>query len=146
MSITFPQHAAHVSLHELAEAVQATVQGSSEVLISGISQLDSAIGSDLSFVLKPAFHGAAKLSHAAAFVVGQPIPDETRPQLIVPNPLLAVATLAERFFTPPLPPRGIHPSAILGVEGRIGPEASIGALVTIAPALKSTVRSSIATP
>lgn len=143
MSTTFSQHAAHVSVHELAQAIQATVQGSTDVLISGISQLDSAIGSDLSFVLKPTFHAAAQRSQAAAFVVGQPIPDETRPQLIVGHPLLAIATLAQRFFAPPLPPRGIHPSAILGVEGRIGPEASIGALVTIGDRIQIGARVTI---
>lgn len=131
MNTTTPQRGSHVPLHELANAIQATVQGSTDMLISGIAQLDGATSSDLSFVVKPTLHQAAKSSLAAAFVVTQPIPDDPRPQLIVANPLVAIATLAQRFFVPPLPPRGIHPTAILGVEGRIGPEVSIGALVTI---------------
>ncbi|MCA9461466.1 MAG: UDP-3-O-(3-hydroxymyristoyl)glucosamine N-acyltransferase [Nitrospira sp.] len=131
MTTTFSQRVTHKSLLELAHAVHATIQGPTDLLISGISQLSDATSGDLSFVLKPAFHQAAKASLAAAFVVAQPIPDDPRPQLIVPNPLVAIATLAERFFLPPLPPRGVHPSAILGSEGRIGPEVSIGALVSI---------------
>ena len=131
MNMSFSQPASHVPLQELANAIQATVQGSTDIMISGISQLDAATPSDLSFVLKPSLHKTAKASLAAAFVVAQPIPDDPRPQVIVSNPLVAIATLAQRFFVPPLPPRGIHPSAILGVEGRIGPEVSIGALATI---------------
>ena len=126
-----PQRSSHIPLQELAQAVQASIQGSTDLLISGISQLDGATNGEISFVLKPTFFEAARKSQAAAFVVAHPIPGESRPQLIVANPMVAIATLAERFFTPPLPPRGIHSSAVIGLEVRIGPEVFIGPLVTI---------------
>ena len=120
-----------VPLQELAQSIQATIHGSAEVLISGLSHLEGASPGDLSFVLKPKLHEAARHSHAAAFLTAQPIPDDPRPQLIIPHPLLAMATLAQQFFLPPLPQRGIHPTAVTGQDVRIGPNVSIGPLVTI---------------
>ena len=124
-------HPTRIPIKELAQCVQATLQGSADVLISGLSHLEGAASGDLSFVLKPKFHEAAKISQAAAFLTAQPIQDETRPQLICPNPMLAIVTLAQKYFSPPLPKRGIHPSAITGHDVRIGPDVSIGPLVTI---------------
>ncbi len=126
-----PSRASHIPLEELAKSVQATIQGSSDVLISGLSHLEGASCGDLSFVLKPKFYEAARQSQAAAFLTMNPIPGDHRPQLITPNPLIAMATLAQRFFLPPLPSRGIHPSAVIGQDVRIGPDVSIGPLVTI---------------
>ena len=120
-----------ISLEDLAQSVQATLHGSSEVFISGLSHLEEATSSDLSFVLKPKFYEAARNSQAAAFLTTQPIPDDPRPQLICANPLLAIVTLAEKYFLPPLPQRGIHPTAVIGQDVRIGPDVSIGPLVTI---------------
>jgi len=122
---------ANIPLQELAQAIHATIHGSPDVLISGLSHLEGASCGDISFVLKPSFQEAARQSQAAAFIATDPIPDDPRPQLIVPNPLIAVTALAQQFFLPPLPPRGIHPTAVKGLDVRIGPEASIGALVTI---------------
>ncbi len=131
MTSSTQAHPAPIPIEELAQCVQATLQGSSDVLISGLSHLEGATCSDLSFVLKPKFHEVAKSSAAAAFLTAQPIPDDPRPQLICPNPMLALVTLAQKFFVPPFPERGIHPTAVTGHDVRIGPDVSIGPLVTI---------------
>ena len=120
-----------IPIEDLAQAAQASLQGSSDVLISGLSHLEGATCGDLSFVLKPKFHEVAKSSAAAAFLTAQPISDDPRPQLICPNPMLALITLAQKYFLPPLPERGIHPTAVTGHDVRIGPDVSIGPLVTI---------------
>lgn len=121
----------HIPLRDLAKTVQATILGSENILISGLSHLEGASVHDLSFVLKPQFYEAARQSHAAAFLTKDPIPNDSRPQILTPNPLMAMATLAQRFFLPPLPARGIHPTAVTGQDVRIGPDVSIGPLVTI---------------
>ena len=131
MTSSTQAHPTPIPIEELAQCVQATLQGSSDVLISGLSHLEGATCGDLSFVLKPKFHETAKQSNAAAFLTAQPIPDDPRPQLICPNPMLALVTLAQKFFAPPFPERGIHPTAVTGHDVRIGPDVSIGPLVTI---------------
>lgn len=131
MNSANPSHTNPIPLEELALSAQATIHGPSEVLISGLCHLEGASSGDLSFVLKPKFHEAAKNSRAAAFLTVQPIPDDPRPQLICSNPLLAIVTIAQKYFMPPLPQRGIRPSAVTGLDVRIGPDVSIGPLVTI---------------
>ncbi len=124
-------HPVPIPLEELAQTAQATIHGSSDLLISGLSHLEGATPGDLSFVLKQKFHEVAKKSMAAAFLTAQPIQDDPRPQLICPNPMLAMVTLAHKYFSPPLPQRGIHTTAVTGHDVRIGPDVSIGPLVTI---------------
>ncbi len=131
MNGTHHSHHTPIPLQELAQSIQATIHGSPEVLISGLSHLEEASCGDLSFVVKPKFHETARHSLAAAFLTTQPIPNDPRPQLITSHPLLAMATLAQQFFLPPLPPRGIHSTAVTGLDVRIGPDVSIGPLVTI---------------
>ena len=131
MNSSSQTHASPIPIEELAHCVQATLHGSPEVLISGLSHLEGATSGDLSFVLKPKFHDTAKNSRAAGFLTAQPIQDDPRPQLVCPNPMLAIVTLAQKYFSPPLPQRGIHPTAVTGHDVRIGPDVSIGPLVTI---------------
>lgn len=131
MTVSSSSRIVNIPLQELAQAIHATIHGSSDILISGLSHLEGASSGDLSFVLKPSFQKTARQSQAAAFIVTEPFPDDPRPQLVVPNPLVAISTLAQNFFLPPLPPRGIHPTAVSGLDVRIGPDVSIGALVTI---------------
>ena len=121
----------HIPLIDLAKTVQATISGPENILISGLSHLEGASTNDLSFVINPQFYEAARQSRAAAFLTKDHIPGDPRPQIITPNPLMAMATLAQRFFLPPLPARGIHSTAVTGQDVRIGPEVSIGPLVTI---------------
>lgn len=124
-------HTHPIPLAKLAQSVQASILGSSDILISGLSHLEGATCGDLSFVLKPRFHEKARSSQAAAFLTTQPIPDDPRPQLICSNPILAMVTLAQKYFQPPLPQHGIHSTAVTGHDVRIGPNVSIGPLVTI---------------
>ena len=131
MNSSIPSHTNPIPLEDLAQSVQATIHGSSEVFISGLSHLEGATCGDLSFVLKPKLYEAARKSQAAAFLTTHPFPDDPRPQLICSNPMLAIVTLAQKYFLPPLPPRGIHPTAVTGHDVRIGPDVSIGPLVTI---------------
>ena len=131
MSRHHPSSTSPIPLQELAQCIQVPIQGSSDILISGLSHLEGASYGDLSFVLKPKFHDTARNSQAAAFLTTQPIPDDPRPQLITPNPLLAVATLAHTYFLPASPQRGIDPTAVRGIDVRIGPDVSIGPLVTV---------------
>lgn len=90
-----------IPIKELAQCVNGTLHGPSEVLISGLSHLEGATCGDLSFVLQPKFHEAAKISQAAAFLTAQPIQDDMRPQLICPNPMMAIVTLAQKYFYRP---------------------------------------------
>ena len=120
-----------IRLEELAQFVQGEVHGSGETVLSGVSSLEDAQPGDLAFVTDAKSIEAARRSKASAFIVTQPLPDETRPQLLTPHPLYAFACLVHKFFSPPSPPRGIAEEIVRGTDVRIGPDVSIGPFVTI---------------
>jgi len=120
-----------IRLKVLAKAVQGRIQGSGENLLTGVASLEEAEPGDLVFVADPKFEAVARQSKASAFLVAKLIPDETRPQIVTPNPLYAFACLVQQFFIQAGPPRGIAQEVIRGADVRIGPEVSIYPFVTI---------------
>ena len=120
-----------IRIHELAQFVQGHVHGSEDVRITGVSSLEQAEPGDLAFVTDPNLSDLARQSKAGAFVLTQPLEDDSRPQLIAPNPLYAFACLTQRFFLPPSPSTGIADLVTKGMDVRIGPETSIGGFVTL---------------
>ena len=69
-----------------------------------------------------------KLPH---FLLTKLFLEETRPQILTPNPLYAFATLVRQFFIPLPRPRGLAKEIIRGKNVRIGPDVSIYPYVTI---------------
>lgn len=120
-----------IRLDEISRAIGGELRGAGEVLISGVSSLEEARTGDLAFVAADRFVKSALASRAAAFVVGKPIPDLPKPQILVANPAYAFARVVQAFFIRPYRPRGISPQAVLGAEVRIGPDAWVWPLVTL---------------
>lgn len=118
-------------LEELCRAVAGTLVGGGDALITGASSLDEAGAGDLAYIASDRFVAAAQRSGAAAFVVGRPIPELQRPQIVVPHPAYAFARAVQQFFTAPYRPRGIAPQVIQGAEVQIGPDPSIWPQVTL---------------
>ncbi|MDR4502690.1 MAG: UDP-3-O-(3-hydroxymyristoyl)glucosamine N-acyltransferase [Nitrospirales bacterium] len=107
------------------------VQGSGETLLTGVASLEQAQVGDLAFVTSPNLSSLARRSHASAFVIAQPLADESRPQLITPNPLYAFACLTERYFLTRSSRQGISEHVCKGMDVHIGPETFIGSFVTL---------------
>ncbi|MGB0910515.1 MAG: UDP-3-O-(3-hydroxymyristoyl)glucosamine N-acyltransferase [Nitrospirales bacterium] len=120
-----------IRIDELAQFVQGQIHGSGDIHITGVSSLDQANPGDLVFVTDATLANSARQSNAGAFVISQPLDNETRPQLITPNPLYAFARLTQRFFLTSTSPKGISSNVITGLDVRIGPDPSIGSFVTI---------------
>lgn len=120
-----------IRLDELAQFVQAEVHGSGDVVLTGVASLEDAEPGDLAFVAHAKSVEAARRSKASAFVVAKPLPNDTRPQLLTPQPLYAFACLVQRYFSLPLPSKGIAQEVVHGMDVRIGPDVSIGPFVTI---------------
>ena len=120
-----------IRLKELAQAVEGQLQGSGETIVTGVASLEGAKTGDLVFVASPKLHGVARTSKASALLVAEPLADETRPQILTPNPLYAFARIVREFFIPTPPPRGIAQEVIRGTDVQIGPDGSIHSFVTI---------------
>ena len=129
-----------LSLARVQEVIGGEIVGPPETLVSGISSLEGAEPGDLSYCTSDRYLKAALESQAGAFVVGRPIPEMNRPQMVVPDPAYAFACIAQRFFTEPYRPRGIAKEVICGADVQIGPDPSIWPNVTLGDRVKIGAR------
>ncbi len=74
---------------------------------------------------------AAAHAQVAALLIHRHQPDLAIPQIVVDNPMLAFARVAQRFFVQTPSPRGIADSVMQGVDVRIGSDPSIWPFVTL---------------
>ena len=98
-----------------------------DVLLHNVATLDEAGPADLAFSEK----GAA--GRAGALLARRPVPGS--PTIVVPSPILALATLLDDWFPEWQPPRGtpavhagavVHPSAVIHPGASIGPDCEVG--------------------
>lgn len=120
-----------VRLGDIGQAVDGQVIGQADTVLSGVSSLEEAKPGHLAFVEGDRLIPTALTSQAAAFVVGRPIAELPRPQLVVANPKYAFARIVQRFFTTPYRPRGVAEQITRGHDVVIGPDASIWPFVTL---------------
>ncbi|MDF0644085.1 MAG: UDP-3-O-(3-hydroxymyristoyl)glucosamine N-acyltransferase [Nitrospira sp.] len=118
-------------LSEIHQAIGGTLHGDGTVELSVLASLNEATAHALSFVLNDkALKGSPEI-RAGALLTHRPIPELRIPQIVVPNPLLALAQVAQRFFVRPYTARGIATEVIRGKDVRIGTDPSIWPFVTL---------------
>jgi len=115
------------TIRELAELVGGEVLGDGNFEVEGISSLEEASEQQITFVSHPRFLPRLARSRAGAVIVAKADWGEGRPRIVVPDPYLAYARIAQLFHPPLIPTWGIAEGAY------IHPEARIGRGVQIAP-------------
>ncbi len=122
------------SLVELAEYLNAEVEGDTHVRIRGLADLSRAEPGDISFLSSKKYRKALAETRASAVVMREGDLDGFEGNaLIVNDPYEAYARLSQLFETRDATAEGIHPSAtvhpdaVLGEGCRIGPNCVIGA-------------------
>jgi UDP-3-O-[3-hydroxymyristoyl] glucosamine N-acyltransferase len=116
-----------VTIKELAKQIGAELAGDGSGYISSVQAIEIAEKDQVTFVSNEKHLRKLRGSKAGAVIVYKYIADASRPQLIVKNVDAAlIKTL--RIFAPELKPaaKGIHPTAKVGKDVRIGKEVSIG--------------------
>ena len=117
------------TLTELAELIGGTLIGEDRV-VTGIAGIDEAGPSHITF----AVHGhlaKAAVSKAGAVVIPADITEFAKPAIRVSNPRLAFSRLLSLFNPPPAVERTVHPTAILGQNVTISPDAAVMAYAVI---------------
>lgn len=122
-----------MKLCELANRLNCTVIGSDELEITGVAGIEHAGPSELTFVANPKYASKARLSRAGAILVKQPIEGLQATCVISKDPYLDFARALALFYTAPVPPPGIHPTAVVDATATVGADASIGAYCVIGP-------------
>ncbi len=126
-----------MTLSELAAALDCELRGPGSLEITGVSGMEHAGPSELTFLANPKYAHKVKHTRAAAVLVSKPIDGLDAAQLLSSNPYLDFARALALFYQPPRPAPGIHalasiaPSATIGDGASIGPFAVVGENVTL---------------
>jgi len=119
------------TLGELAEALQARLDGDPARVVTGVAPLESAGPDQISFLTDARYHDAARTSRAGAFLVASDATDLPGPTLRCAAPQQALITLARLFHPAVETPPGIDRTAVVAAEARVDPTAAVGPLSVI---------------
>jgi UDP-3-O-[3-hydroxymyristoyl] glucosamine N-acyltransferase len=122
-----------MKLAEVATALGCALEGPGDVDIRGVAGIDEAGPGDLTFVANRKYLSRIRGTRATAIILGTDAPAAAIPSLRTPNPYLAFARAIELFYTPPQPPPGVHPTAVIAPDVRLGADSRIGPYAVVGP-------------
>ncbi len=126
-----PTSSTPVTLSQIHRLVGGSLHGSAEAAVTRLSGLAEATNQDLAFVMNDKALKQAGDIRAGALLIHRHVPDLLVAQLVVPNPLLAFAQVAQTFFIRPYSPRGVASDVTKGTGVTIGADPSIWPFVTL---------------
>lgn len=116
------------TLAQLAEQLNARLQGEGGRVIHGLAALQDAGPEQLSFLANRQYRKLLADTQAGAVLLTEAdAADYAGNALIVADPYLAYARISHQFDPRPKSRPGIHPSAVIADSARIDASASIGA-------------------
>lgn len=122
-----------IRLAELAEHLDAEVHGDGNIVITSIASMSTAGEGQITF-LSNSFYQEQLLTCKASAVV---LKEENLsfcqhlPTLVVKDPYISYARIAQLFDPTPLPATDIAPSAVIAADVKLGKNVSIGANAVI---------------
>lgn len=115
------------TLGELADRVQARLHGDPACVISRVATLRNAAPGAISFLANPSYRRYLAGTAASAVILAPEVLEDCPvAALVSENPYLTYARVAALFRRPPQPGPGIHASARLAADVRLGEDVSIG--------------------
>lgn len=121
-----------MKLSDIAQALNARLENASPTTeITGVAGIEQAVPGQLTFVSNPKYTAAAKTTKASAVIVSEKFPAISTGMLRSKNPYLAWAKAIELFYHPPTYSPGIHPTAVVHPQAKLGKKAHIGPYVVI---------------
>ena len=124
----------NLSVHEIAQLVKGKLKGDGSVMIRGVGSLAGAKPGDLSFVKDARYVKAATQTSASALIVPTALPQIAKPQIVCKQPFLAFIKIVERVAAErEKPAPGVHPTAVVSTDAKLGANVSIGPNTVIGP-------------
>ncbi|MCD6134039.1 MAG: UDP-3-O-(3-hydroxymyristoyl)glucosamine N-acyltransferase [Candidatus Omnitrophica bacterium] len=116
------------TLSEIAKLVRGTVVGDATIVISGISGIKEARRGDITFLANPKYLSLAKTTKASAIITSLEVNGDIKKPLIkTDNPSLAFAKVVSLVAPNSIQcPQGIHPTALIAEEVKLGENVAIG--------------------
>ncbi|HVP36450.1 MAG TPA: UDP-3-O-(3-hydroxymyristoyl)glucosamine N-acyltransferase [Terriglobales bacterium] len=119
------------TLKEIASLVSGELIGDGSIRIKGLAGIEEAEPGDLTFLSNPAYRAYLEKTRASAVIVGKEVEKAKIPLIKHSNPYYAFSKTLEIFTITKDFPEGIHKSAILGKDVRIGKGVHIDPYVVI---------------
>ena len=119
-------------LEQLAEQLGATLYGDGELIITGVASMTSAKQGQITFLSDKKFQNNLSSCDASAVVMTEDsLKYWSGAALIVKDPYLCYAKLAQILDTTPLPAKDIADSAVIDSTAQLGNNVAIGANAVI---------------
>lgn len=116
-----------MKLKEICEHLGGDLTGDGEIEITGVSGINEARPSQITFVANPKYLAAVATTQASAIIIGHGLNGNGKPTIHVENPYWAFVRVLEMFAPAkeqrPLP--GVHETAIIGKNVKLGERVSI---------------------
>jgi UDP-3-O-[3-hydroxymyristoyl] glucosamine N-acyltransferase len=112
-------HAPFLEVARIAERVSGTLHGDGSVRIRGIASLREAGPEELSLFADPRYRRELAGTRAGALLTKEALPGLGIPQILHPDPFLALVALIDFFHPASAPPRGVHELAWVSGSARL---------------------------
>ncbi|HMB71178.1 MAG TPA: UDP-3-O-(3-hydroxymyristoyl)glucosamine N-acyltransferase [bacterium] len=131
--MTGPVPGRGIPLGRIAEQLGGTVEGSPDVLVTGVAGIEEAGEGDLTFVANPKYVAALARTRATAVLLA---PALERPDGVtavrVPDPYAAMMMVLRLFDPgPPEVAPGVHATAIVAADVTVPPDGGVGPYVVV---------------
>lgn len=121
-----------IRLADLAQQLDAKVHGDGSLVITGIASMHSAEPSQITFLSNSRYQEQLATCNAGAVVLTEAdLPFCKSAALVVNNPYLTYARMAQIMDTTPQPAQDIAPSAVISSHAILGENISVGANAVI---------------
>ena len=123
------------TIAEIADTLDAVLEGDGNAEIAGLAGLQDASGNDISFLSNPKYAPLVEGTKAAAVIVNAEWRGTAPCALLrVQDADAAFARVASLFSPPPIPVvPGVHPAAVVADSAQLGEEISIGPYCVVEP-------------
>lgn len=120
------------TLKVLADKLNATLSGDENIIISSIASMTSAKKGQITFLSDKKYQDQLKNCQASVVVLTEEsLPHWCGAALVVSNPYLTYAKLAQLLDTTPIPAEGIASTAVISATAVLGKGVAIGANAVI---------------
>ena len=116
-----------IRLADLAQQLDAELHGDGDIVITGVASMQSAKTGQITFMVNPKYREHLAACQASAVVMTQDdLPFAHSAALVVRNPYLTYARMAQILDTTPQPAQDIAPSAVIDATAKLGTHVAIG--------------------
>ncbi|MDW2744284.1 UDP-3-O-(3-hydroxymyristoyl)glucosamine N-acyltransferase [Atlantibacter subterraneus] len=121
-----------IRLADLAQQLDAELHGDGDIVITGVASMQSAGEGQITFMVNPRYRDHLAACQASAVVMAaDDLHFAKSAALVVKNPYLTYARMAQILDTTPQPAQNIAPSAVIDASAKLGNNVSVGANAVI---------------